>query len=152
MIECTFSLNGLPMSELKCWSRSFPAFSGLGPYVNKRAHACVAGFGPIPPGAYYIVDRESGGILGAIRDKINHRGDWFSLLADDGKIDDKTICDRIQRGQFRLHPKGTAGISQGCVVIDSIADFYHLRTLLKGTSSQKIKGTDMMTYGRLIVK
>lgn len=152
MIECTFSLNGLPMSELKCGARSYPAFSGLGPFVNKRSHACLASFGPIPPGAYYIIDRQSGGILSAIRDSYNHRGDWFSLYADDGKIDDKTFCAQVERGQFRLHPKGSAGISQGCIVIDSVSRFYELRAFLKSTAKQKIRGTEMMSYGRLIVK
>jgi len=152
MVECTFTLNGLPMSELKCGTRSFPAFSGLGGYVNKRMNACTAGFGAIPPGTYYIVDRQSGGVLSTLRDTINHRRDWFSLLADDGKIDDETICDRVQRGQFRLHPKGPLGISEGCVVIDDIHRFHELRGVLKSTAEQKILGTDIVTYGRLLVR
>lgn len=147
-----FKLNGLPMSELKCGVSSFAAFSGQGSYVNKRMHVCIAGFGAIPPGAYYIVDRKSGGILSAIRDRINHRRDWFSLFADDGKTDDETICDRVLRGQFRLHPKGSSGISEGCVVIDDIHQFYKLRVLLKSTTQRKIPSTDIMTYGRLIVR
>lgn len=151
MVECTFELNGKPMSELKCGPHKFPAFSGLSSYVNKRMTACVAGFGAIPPGAYYIIDRESGGILGSIRDTIKNRRDWFSLLADDGKIDDEMICDQVTRGQFRLHPKGSLGISQGCIVIDDAHRFLDLRALLKATTQQKIKGTSVMTYGRVIV-
>ena len=151
MIECTFKLNGEPMSELVCEGRRFPAFSGLHSYINKRMTACVAGFGAIPPGAYYIIDRESGGILGSIRDAIKNRRDWFSLLADDGKIDDETICDKVLRGQFRLHPKGSLGISQGCIVIDDVHRFQDLRTLLKAATQQKIPGSSVMTYGRVIV-
>jgi hypothetical protein len=151
MVECTFELNGQPMSELKCGGHRFPAFSGLGSYVNKRATACIAGYGAIPPGAYYIIDRESGGILGSIRDMIKNRRDWFSLLAIDRKIDDEMICDKVTRGQFRLHPKGSLGISQGCIVIDDIHRFQDLRALLKATTQEKIKGTSVMTYGRVIV-
>lgn len=151
MLECSFELNGKPMSTLKCGSMSFPAFSGLGAYTNKRAYACSAGLGPIPPGAYYIVDRESGGALGPILDAIKHRKDWFSLLADDGKIDDETLCNKVKRSKFRLHPKGSLGISQGCVVIDGDLHFHVLHSLLKGTSQQKIPGANVMTYGRLVV-
>ena len=139
------------MSEFHCGAHRFPAFSGLSSYINKRSTACAAGFGAIPPGAYYIVDRESGGILGSIRDKLNHRADWFSLLADDGKIDDERICDQVTRGKFRLHPKGPLGISQGCIVINNHQDFMILRGLLKGGGRQEIKGTSVLAYGKVIV-
>lgn len=139
------------MSDLQCGPYKFPAFSGLGDYVNKRMAACKEGGGAIPPGAYFIIDRESGGMLGAIRDTINKRRDWFSLLADDGKVDDVTICDKVIRGQFRLHPKGPLGISQGCIVIDDVDRFQRLRALLKTSAQEKIPGTSFMTYGRVIV-
>lgn len=90
-------------------------------------------------------------MLGAFRDTINGRRDWFSLLADDGKIDDATICNKVIRGQFRLHPKGTLGISQGCIVIDDVDRFQHLRALLKTSAQQKIPGTSIMTYSRVNV-
>lgn len=152
MVECTFELNGQPMSEFKCWSRSFPAFSGLSPYINKRAYACAADLGPIPPGTYYIIDRPTGGTFGAIRDTIYRRKDWFALYADDGKIDDITFCNQVERGKFRLHPKGPYGISFGCVVIDDAHDFLTLRSMLKSTSMGKTPSTSKPTYGRLIVR
>lgn len=74
--------------------------------------------GPIPPGIYFIVDRESGGMLGGLRDYFTGRDTWFALCANDNRIDDKTFCNNIIRGHFRLHPKGVRGVSEGCVVID----------------------------------
>lgn len=151
MVDCRFELNGKPMSEFRCGSHKFPAFSALGNYVNKRMAVCKAGVGAIPPGAYFIIDRQSGGLLGPLRDAISGKRDWFSLLADDGKIDDVTICDKIIRGEFRLHPKGTVGISQGCIVIDDADRFQLLRAILKTSAQQKIPGTSFMTYGRVVV-
>ena len=151
MIECRFELNGKPMSEFRCGSYKFPAFSGLGDYVNKRMAVCKEGVGAIPPGAYFIIDRQSGGLLGPFRDTISGKRDWFSLLADDGKVDDVTICDKVIRGQFRLHPKGTLGISQGCIVIEEADRFQFLRAILKTSAQQKIPGTSIMTYGRVVV-
>jgi hypothetical protein len=65
---------------------SFPAFSGLGDHANKCQSVCLAGLGPIPPGTYYILDRQTGGRLGAIWDRIYQRQDWFALYANDGRI------------------------------------------------------------------
>ena len=77
--------------------RSFDAFSGLSPYVNKRIAACIPSFGPIPAGTYYIVDRESGGFLALLYDMFGQRGDWFALYANDGKIDDEAYCNEMKR-------------------------------------------------------
>lgn len=85
-----FKLNDKPMSALVGGASAFPAFSGLGSHVNRRISACLANVGPIPPGSYYIFDRESGGRLGWWRDLFSGRSDWFALYADDGKVDDHT--------------------------------------------------------------
>ena len=61
MIDCKFELNGHPLSYFQYGATYFPAFSGLGSFVNKREAACLPDWGPIPPGTYYIFDRESGG-------------------------------------------------------------------------------------------
>jgi hypothetical protein len=106
MIECTFELNDKPMSELKCDAKAFPAFSGYGAHVNRRASACLSGLGPIPPGTYYILDRQSGGLLGPLRDYFSGHSNWFAFYANDGKVDDETFCNSVKRGNFRLHPKG----------------------------------------------
>lgn len=99
------------------YDKLFSAYSGHGPHVNRRVDACLKNVGPIPPGRYYILNRESGGKLGWLRDLYRDRTDWFSLYAIDQKIDDETWCESVKRGEFRIHPKGTFGISEGCVVV-----------------------------------
>ncbi|WP_217999668.1 tlde1 domain-containing protein [Thauera butanivorans] len=56
------------MSSFVLGASAFPAFSGLGSQMNQRVAACIQSRGPIPPGEYFIVDRESGGRLGWLRD------------------------------------------------------------------------------------
>lgn len=74
MYQCAFILNEKPLSDFIvggtrfAGGARFPAFSGLNSSRNKRAHACFVGTGPIPPGQYWIFDRQSGGQLGALRD------------------------------------------------------------------------------------
>ena len=147
MFQCTFLLNDQPMSALKMGAFSFPAFSGLGTNVNKRASACLAGMGPIPPGAYYILDRESGGRLGAIKDRLTGRNEWFALYATDGNVDDSMFCNGVARGNFRLHPKGATGRSEGCVTLAEQADFNHLRTILRSASPVPVPGGKYAAYG-----
>jgi len=151
-MDCTFQLNDKPMSSLKCGAMSFPAFSGLGVYANRSAFACHSGIGPIPPGTYYIFDRQSGGLLGIFRDLLSGHGDWFSLYAIDGKIDDETYCNEVRRGNFRLHPKGTAGLSQGCITLENRADYQMLRAILKSAAPVAVPGSTLKAYGRVIVK
>ena len=152
MIDCSFELNGKPMSVLKCGAMSFPAFSGLGAHANRREFACNVGVGPIPPGTYYIFDRQSGGLFGALRDLLNGHGEWFALYAVDGKNDDETFCNEVKRGNFRLHPKGTAGISQGCITLDNRVDYQRLFTFLKTSAPVAVPGSTLQAYGRVIVK
>jgi len=140
------------MSIFKCGATSFPAFSGLGKHVNKRISACIPNQGPIPSGTYYIIDRQSGGLLGPLRDLFTDRDTWFALYAIDEKIDDETFCNNVKRGLFRLHPKGPFGRSEGCVVINKESDFLFLRTILKNTSKSLIPDTELESYGRLVVK
>jgi hypothetical protein len=152
MIDCTFDLNGKRLSELKCGAYSFPAFSGLGHHANRKELACLAGAGPIPPGEYFIVDRQSGGLLGPLRDLLSGHGEWFALYAADGKVDDETFCQKVRRGQFRLHPKGAAGISQGCVTLELQTDYRKLRALLKSQPPETVAGTPLKAYGKVVVK
>lgn len=151
MYQCSFELNGKPMSKFTIGATSFPAFSGLGKYSNQFNYACSPSTGPIPPGKYYIIDRQSGGLLGPLRDLFNHRNEWFALYAADSKIDDETFCNSVKRGNFRLHPKGITGRSEGCVVIDSLSDFSHLKIMLKGAKQEIIPGTKISAYGMLRV-
>lgn len=130
----------------------FAAFSGLSPYINKKTAACIANAGPIPPGNYYILDRESGGVLGALWDRIKGRSDWFALYAVDNQIDDVAYCNEVARGNFRLHPKGAYGISKGCIVIDKPGEFQHLRSVLRGREPIPIPGSKFSAYGKVSVQ
>lgn len=152
MIDCSFELNGKPMSVLKCGAMSFPAFSGLSAQANRREFACNVGVGPIPPGSYYIFDRQSGGLLGSLYDMLGRHSDWFALYAIDGTIDDETYCEEVKRGNFRLHPKGAVGISKGCITIESLADFQHLRAILKNSIQEAVPGIKLLAYGKVVVK
>jgi hypothetical protein len=109
VIKCSFELNGKPMSKFMCGQVPYDAFSGFGKQANTRAQACVPKVGPIPPGQYYIIDRQLGGLKKRLRqffDMRDPKGSWFALYVADGCIDDLTFCNEIERGNFRLHPKG----------------------------------------------
>jgi Protein of unknown function (DUF2778) len=148
MFHCGFKLNDQPMSALKFAGLSVPAFSGLGSHVNKRAMACAKDLGPIPPGRFYIVDRPTGGRMGAIRNW--WRGHWFALYAADGRVNDETWCDGVMRGNFRLHPKGPRGISQGCVTLENACDFSHISAMLQSVRPTVVAGV-VGAYGVLTV-
>jgi hypothetical protein len=152
VINLTFELNNQPMSALKIGTRSYPAFSGLGSFVNKRATMCVSGFGAIPIGTYYIFDRQSGGLPGPLKDIFRDHSDWFSLYAINGEIDDETYCKQVKRGNFRIHPKGPAGISQGCITLENRSDFQRLRAMLKGSTTITVPGIALQAYGKVVVK
>jgi len=149
---CTFKLNNQPMSEFVVGAHRIPAFSGLDPHINKRISACISGQGPIPPKEYFIVDRESGGRLGWLYDLFNERSDWFALYANDGNVDDSTWCKQVQRGQFRLHPKGVTGRSEGCIVINQTSDFHQLKMILKSSPAIPISGSHLLAWGKVLVK
>lgn len=140
------------MSSFKLGATSFPAFSGIGKHVNRRTSACVINQGPIPPGEYFILDRESGGRLGWLYDLFNERRDWFALYANDKKIDDETWCNKVKRGEFRLHPKGVRGISRGCIVIDKATDFLFLGSILRNGTPELIPNTEIEAWGKVVVK
>lgn len=152
MLDCLFELNGKPMSAVKVGAVSYPAFSGLGAQANRREFACHVNAGPIPPGRYYILDRQSGGLLGPLRDLFHDHSTWFALYAIDGRIDDETFCNNVRRGHFRLHPKGVLGISQGCITIDSSQDFFRLRSSLRAAGQLAVPGTELKAYGRVVVR
>ncbi len=104
-------LNGKPMSALTCGASSFPAFSGMDNYKNNLRFQCLAGNGPIPVGTYYILQRESGGRPGWLRELWtgNNKKEWFALYAADGKIDDEVFCNKVKRGGIPLASKRTIG-------------------------------------------
>ena len=151
MIAWDFVLNDAPMSSLSTGKLKFNAFSGLGAYVNSTSSVCLADQGPLPPGRYYIVDRPTGGMLGAARDWWSGKDIWFALYADDDAIDDYAFCEKVRRGNFRLHPKGLAGISKGCITLEKREDFMNVRTLILGATKSVIPGSGVETYGTVDV-
>lgn len=152
MFRCNFELNSQPLSTFRLGAFSAPAFSGRGPHINKRISACLVGVGPIPPGEYYIFDRQGGGHLEFFKNLFSDHSDWFALYAIDGKIDDETFCNQVKRGCFRLHPKGPRGISEGCITIEKLADFQHIRAILKSIAPSAVPGVDLKAYGSVVVK
>jgi hypothetical protein len=152
MKQCTFDLNGESMSKFKIGTMSFAAFSGLGSYANRRLYSCIPGKGAIPPGTYYIFDRQSGGLLGKFRDLFNDHDKWFALYAIDRKVDDITFCNSVKRGSFRLHPKAGVGISQGCITIERPSDFEFISRILRSVSPIAVPGVSLKAYGKVVVQ
>ena len=70
----------------------------------------------------------------------------------DRKIDDETLCDKIKRGNFRLHPKGPRGISEGCITIEAISDFQRVSAVLRSSAPSVVPGRELKAYGKVVVK
>lgn len=157
-ITCTYVLNGMETSILSCAGvGNFPAFSGQMAGRNNPTLSSIADIGPLPTGRYFIVSRQSGGRLGAIREfglKYGYgtdRNTWFALYRDDGKINDETFIEGVKRGNFRLHPIGPMGLSEGCITMTSHADFDYLRAALLGASMIGVPGTSLKAHGTIRV-
>ncbi|WP_262144388.1 DUF2778 domain-containing protein [Serratia ficaria] len=157
--DCVFYLNSQRMSTLVCRGfGSVSAFSGNGADRNRPESAAVPFDGPLPKGEYFIVDRESGGRLGWVRDAFQdtlagtHRAGWFGLYRNDGVIDDFTFINGVKRGHFRLHPTGRFGISEGCVTLPDVVQYYRLFKFLKSQKMMPIPGSPLFHYGRITVK
>lgn len=158
LVYCTYVLNGEPLSRLVCDGVSYDAFSGdASSYVNDVRYQDVPDLGPLPLGKYYILDRESGGWTGWIRDPIRDhlaetdRSEWLSLYRDDELIDDKTSINNTERGAFRIHPIGPRGISQGCVTLFSPLAFEVLRSHIRNRQGEILPGKSVKYYGILEV-
>jgi len=157
-LACTFALNAQPMSSLDCRELGcMAAFSGTGAARNNPRSTGVKSVGPLPRGRYYIVDRQSGGMMGGLRHFVlehlygTDRSSWFALYRDDGTIDDVTSIEGINRGAFRLHPVGPRGLSEGCITLASPAAFTRLRALLKAGPTIAIPNTTSVAYGTVDV-
>ena len=157
-LACTFALNRRAVSQLVCPGvGSFAAFSGRPEVRNDPTAADKADIGPLPPGRYYIVDRQSGGRLGWLRDWFSShwsvdRNEWFALYRDDGTIDDVTIINGVSRGAFRLHPIGPARRSDGCITLLSLSDFLKLRGFLKREGLHTVIPGKGLAYGTVDVR
>lgn len=156
---CTFKLNSESMSTLECSNNQhYDAFSGNSNAINDPRYVDQVERGALPPGRYYILDRQSGGRLGWLRDAIkdfsskSDRSQWLALYRDDDEIDDYTSVSNIRRGHFRLHPVGIYGISEGCVTMASNIGFDELSAHIRSMPGDIIPGTSIRYYGILEVK
>lgn len=156
--NCTFVLNGQPISKLTCDGLTFPAFSGDVGHENRAADTALAKAGPIPKGRYYIIARESGGRLGWLWDPIkdefsnSHRNEWFSLHPVTQPMADWVIVSGVRRNNFRLHPAGRQRLSEGCITLSDQSRFNQLRTYLLSLPPSYIPGTKARYYGVVEVK
>lgn len=157
-VECTFMLNGNATSALQCPGvGSFTAFSGTGVGRDNPAAVAKQDVGPLPPGRYYIVDRQSGGRMGWLYDLARtygygtDRSKWFMLWRE--RTGDVTIVNGVVRGAFRLHPNGPRHLSEGCITIQNPSDFARLAGYLRGQgASVTVPGTNMKAYGVVNVR
>ncbi|WP_263064080.1 DUF2778 domain-containing protein [Dickeya dadantii] len=136
---------------------TYLAFSGNNQYRNHSGCTAIPNNGPIPAGKYWIVDRPTAGLRSKtitffkdIASGIKH-AEWFALYQDDGIIDDYAWVNGVKRGNFRLHPRGRGGISEGCITLQHITDFYALRNFLLHTTMIKIPRTNLSAYGTIEV-
>jgi hypothetical protein len=134
------------------------AFSGKPRYVDNPSAQAVPDAGPIPKGTYYIIGRQSGGRLGWLWDFIKdrasdvHRDNWFALYRNGTSVSDYTFIDGVKRGNFRLHPSGRFGVSEGCITVQSQAQFDRLRAWLLSQDTKMIPGTNIPYYGTVMVR
>jgi hypothetical protein len=156
---CTFTLNSKSISTLYCSGfGGVAAFSGNSQFVDNPDDTAIVGKGPIPRGRYFIIKREPGGRLGRLRDfgldmwSNSDRATWFALYRADGKIDDWTFVNGVKRGNFRLHPNGRWGVSDGCITLTSQSQFDRLRDFLLSQPTKTIPGTSTPYYGTVDVR
>ncbi|CAM2198552.1 DUF2778 domain-containing protein (plasmid) [Paraburkholderia kururiensis] len=158
-ISCRFILNDRAYSTLSCAGiGAFAAFSGTGEGRDNPAAVARQDVGPLPPGRYYIVDRESGGLMGGVRDFLlehvygTDRSTWFALYRNDDVIDDWTVINGVRRGNFRLHPIGPRRLSEGCITLLNPRDFTTLRDRLKASPTIAVPGRKLRAYGTVDVQ
>lgn len=133
-------------------------FSGNGRYTNDPNSTAEPNSGPIPPGKYYVIERQSGGRLGKIKELFyewwtgNDRTKWLALIAIDDKIDNSTTVNGVIRSNFRMHPGST---SLGCITFMDFSVFEMVRQFILDTESAKVQnamGGEYIYYGILEVK
>ena len=158
-LTCTFKLNNKTFSTLYCAGvGNFIAFSGTDAGRDNPAAVARKDIGPLPPGRYYIVDRQSGGLLGGVRDfALDHfygtdRTQWFALYRNDGVLSDYTVVQGVRRGNFRLHPIGPRRLSEGCITLANPRAFQVLHDRLKATTPMRIPGFNGAVYGTVDVQ
>ncbi|SMG50344.1 DUF2778 domain-containing protein [Paraburkholderia susongensis] len=156
---CTFRLNNRETSQLSCVGfGSIEAYSGQRQGRDNPDAVALPDVGALPPGTYYLVDRQSGGRLGWLWDWIgahststDHKK-WFMLWNAHGG--DTTMIDGIRRGSFRLHPEGERHLSKGCITVKNPADFERLQRYIRlHKPAMPIPGnSELKAYGRVEVR
>ncbi|HUB90381.1 MAG TPA: DUF2778 domain-containing protein [Dyella sp.] len=158
-IHCTFRLNNQTASLLQCPGVGvLPAFSGRNKGRDNPNAIAREEIGPIPPGTYYIVDRQSGGHMGWLWDLWGRYGwgttdhsQWFMLW--NPATGDTTFVGKIKRGQFRIHPEGPRRLSEGCITVTDIEGFKKFAAFLRKRGADlPVPGTTMKAYGTVVVQ
>jgi hypothetical protein len=158
-IRCGFSLNDQETSQLWCSGfGAVVAYSGDGRGRDNPRATALRDVGPLPAGTYYIVDRQSGGMLGWARDLWSQRvfgttdrTKWFALW--NPNTGDTTNINGIERGAFRIHPEGQLHLSKGCITVVSHFDFDQLERFIRSHRPDvPIPGNTMRAYGTVEVR
>ncbi|PCE22191.1 hypothetical protein BWP39_21185 [Paraburkholderia acidicola] len=157
-VQCTFLLNGKTTSTLVCSGfGGVEAYSGHDAGRDNSKAAAVVDIGPIPPGTYYIIDRQSGGVLGSLHNFVaSHFGStdrekWFMLWNAVGG--DTTVINGVHRGNFRLHPEGPMHLSDGCITVKNGSQFESLQRYIRsGGPTMSVPGSDLKAYGTVSVR
>ena len=155
--RCTLLLNKKPSTYLVCDGQRYAAFTGDAGDVDDPAKQADAGHGPIPVGSYYIVDRPTGGhfpqFSAWLLDMWSHsdRSEWFALYAN-GTVSDFVFVQGVKRGNFRLHPIGRWGISEGCITLTNQIEFKKLAKYLRKQPVAYIPGKTIRYYGPVEVQ
>jgi Protein of unknown function (DUF2778) len=162
-LQGKFIVNNADFSPLIMYGiGTFLAFSGNKAYRNRGGCVAVPNNGPLPHGRYWIVDRPSGNFFRRMYVKAKDiptwitktptdHSEWFALYRDDGFIDDQTWINGVQRGNFRLHPIGPLGVSEGCITLQGHSDFQAIRNALLRTSKIPVRATGLEAYGLIEV-
>jgi hypothetical protein len=157
-VRCTFSLNSRETSRLACEGfGSVVAYSGRGKGRDDPYDVADKDVGALPPGTYYLVDRQSGGRIGWVRDFAaayvgsTDRTEWFMLWNANGG--DTTMIDGIMRGQFRLHPEGIRHESDGCITLKFRDQFEALQRFIRSHPADlPVPGSTLKAYGTVEVR
>ena len=124
-------------------------FSGNGDGKNNPDNVGNKDNGPIPPGKYYVIKRQSGGIRSQIEDwtyklwNDNDKTQWLTFIAIDDALDDQKEINGVFRSSFRMH-YGTRSL--GCITFLDKEVFEKAREFILETESRTVKGADGTEY------
>ena len=158
-VRCSFGLNGQETSVLSCEGFGpVQTFSGHGVGRDNPHDTAMEDVGPLPAGTYYLVNRQSGGRVGWLRDWLGAHGyvstdhtKWFMLWNEHGG--DTTFIQGVKRGRFRLHPVGRRGLSEGCIAVVDPSEFDRLQRFIRTKSPTLwVPGSTMKAYGTVEVR